>query len=115
MNQVLLTADDLLAGADATFEVVVPPGLLPAGKNAGSNGVDQDPVVRIRPLTIGTFQLIMKAAKNDPGMIPLLMIKESLVEPALSLDQAKRLPLGLIEFLIENIREISGLTKKKSL
>ena len=112
--EVLLTADDLLAGADATFEVVIPPALLPAGKSNGSNGVDQESIVRIRPLTIGVFQLIMKAAKNDPGLIPLLMIKESLAEPALSLDQAKRLPLGLIGFLIENIREISGLTKKKS-
>lgn len=111
---VLLTVDDLLAGAEATFEVVVPAELLPAGKNNGANGTDQASIVRIRPLTIGVFQLIMKAAKNDPGLIPLLMIKEALVEPALSLEQAKRMPLGLIGFLIENIREVSGLTKKKS-
>ena len=115
MNQVLLTAEDLLAGADATFEVVVPPELLPQANHAAGNGSGQASVVRIRPLSIGVFQLIMKAARTDPGMIPLLMIKESLVEPALSLEQTKRLPLGLIEFLIENIREISGLTKKKSL
>jgi hypothetical protein len=56
----------------------------------------------------------MKAAKNDPGLIPLLMIKESIVEPAMSLDQIRRLPLGLVEFLIEHIREVSGLVKKKS-
>ena len=115
MTQVLLTAEDLLAGADTTFEVAIPSDLLPAAKSTGTNGTEQEQVVRIRPLTIGVFQLIMKAAKNDPGLIPLLMIKESLVEPALSLDQARRLPLGLIEFLIENIRELSGLTKKKSL
>lgn len=115
MTQVILTADDLLAGADATFEVAVPAELLPQAKTAGNNGVEHELLVRIRPLTIGVFQLIMKAAKNDPGLIPLLMIKESLVEPALSLEQAKRLPLGLIEFLIEHIRELSGLTKKKSL
>lgn len=115
MTQVILTADDLLAGADATFEVPVPSELLPQAKSTGNNGTEHESLVRIRPLSIGVFQLIMKAAKNDPGLIPLLMIKESLVEPALSLEQAKRLPLGLIEFLIENIRELSGLTKKKSL
>ena len=115
MNQTILTAEDLLAGAGATFDVVIPPNLLPAVKTLGSNGVGPDePLVQIRPLTIGVYQLIMKAAKNDPGLIPLLMIKESLVEPAMSLEQVRRLPLGLVEFLIEHIREISGLVKKKS-
>ena len=69
--------------------------------------------VRIRPLTIGVYQLIMKAAKNDPGLIPLLMIKESLADPVMSLDQVRRLPLGLVELLIDQIRDVSGLVKKK--
>lgn len=70
--------------------------------------------VRIRPLSIGTFQLIMKAAREDAGMIPLLMIKECLVEPQLDLPQTRRLPVGLIEFLVTQIRTISGLTEKKT-
>jgi hypothetical protein len=36
------------------------------------------------------------------------------VQPALSLGQVKQLPLGLVNFLIAHIREISGLTEKKS-
>ncbi|NEP85197.1 MAG: hypothetical protein F6K39_48200, partial [Okeania sp. SIO3B3] len=68
----------------------------------------------LRPLTIGTFGLIMKAAKNDPGLIPSLMIKESLVKPAMSLDQVKQMHIGLVNFLIAQIRQISGLTPKKN-
>ena len=115
MNQIILTAEDLLAGASTTFDVVIPATLLPTAKKPGINGSGPDEaMVRIRPLTIGVYQLIMKAAKNEPGMIPLLMLKESLVEPVLSLEQVRRLPLGLVELLIGQIREISGLTKKKS-
>ena len=69
--------------------------------------------MQLRPLTIGTFQLIMRAARDDAGMIPLLMIKESLVSPRLSLEQVRQLHLGLVNFLIAHIREVSGLTGKK--
>lgn len=114
MNQLILTAEDLLAGANTTFDVFIPSELLHPAKPEGSNGVaPEESLVRIRPLTIGVYQLIMKAAKNDPGLIPLLMIKESLVEPVMSLDQVRRLPIGLVELLIEQIREVSGLVKKK--
>jgi hypothetical protein len=116
MSQLQLTAEDLLAGAAMTFEVVVPPGVLRPGQNGHAAGREpaQELVVQLRPLTIGTFQLIMKAAKQETGLIPVLMIKESLVQPALSLDQVKQLHLGLINFLIGHIRQISGLTEKKS-
>lgn len=115
MNQTMLTAEDLLAGANATFDVVIPGELLHAVKTAGGNGTEKnEALVQIRPLTIGVYQLIMKAAKNDPGLIPLLMIKESMAEPVMSLDQIRRLPLGLVEFLIGHIREVSGMVKKKS-
>jgi len=115
MNQLLLTAEDLLAGANTTFDVLIPAELLQPGKKQGTNGsTPEEALVRIRPLTIGVYQLIMKAAKNDPGLIPLLMVKESLADPVMSLDQVRRLPLGLVELLIEHIREVSGLVKKKS-
>lgn len=114
MTPIILTAEDLLAGANTTFDVPVPPELLHPAKAQGANGTTpKEALVRIRPLTIGVYQLIMKAAKNDPGMIPLLMVKESLAEPVMSLDQVRRLPIGLVELLIEHIREVSGLVKKK--
>ena len=97
------TPEDLLAGASITFEIVLPADLLQRGT-----------AVQLRPVTIGAFQLIMKAARQDDGLIPLLLIKESLVQPTLSLEQIKQLPLGLVNFLIARIREISGLSEKKS-
>src|SRR5215212_4700814 len=101
MDPFFLTAEDLLAGAEATFDVVVPPEVLatPAGE---TNGAGTAPaMVRLRPLTIGAFQLILKASAGDAGLVPLLMVKEALLEPRLSLDQIRRLPLGLLEFLVE--------------
>ena len=116
MTQLKPTPDDLLAGANAAFDFVVPPHILRPGANgkAETAAQNQDMVIQLRPLTIGAFHLIVKAAKNEVGLIPLLMIKESLVEPALSLEQVKQLHLGLIDFLIGHVRQISGLTEKKS-
>lgn len=108
-----LTPEELLSGAAMTFEIAIPPAVLHPGSQSSETTLEASPIVQIRPLTIGTFQLIMKAAKNDVGLIPLLMIKESLVQPALSLEQIKRLHLGLVNFLIGQIRQISGLTEKK--
>jgi hypothetical protein len=118
MGVLQLTPEDLLAGAENTFELVVPAELLNPTRaiapNSVSNSGGDSRVVQLRPLTIGTFQLIMKAAKQDAGLIPLLMIKESLVQPSLGLEQIKQLPLGLVNFLIDHIRQISGLTGKKT-
>jgi hypothetical protein len=116
MGEVPLTADDLLAGAAVTFEVMIPASVLRPGQQSQTAGDEQaaDTVVHIRPLTIGTFQLIMRAARREPELIPLLMIKEALVQPVLALEQVKRLHLGLVNCLIAHIREISGLTEKKT-
>lgn len=113
MTQRTLTPDEILAGASTTFDVIIPPHLLRPKQNGQPKATVEEALVELRPLTIGTFQLIMKAAKNDRGLIPLLMIKESMVEPALSVDQIRQLHLGLVEFLIEQVRQISGLTEKK--
>ena len=107
-----LRPEDLLAGSSTTFEVTIPPEVLqPISR---SSSAIAEVVVELRPLSIGTFGLIMKAAKDDSGLIPLLMIKESLVKPAMSLEQVKQMHLGLVNFLIAHIREISGLTPKKN-
>jgi hypothetical protein len=104
-----ITPEELLVGSAIAFDVEVPPEILRPGQIHASEGI----VVQLRPLTIGTFGLIIKAGKSDPGLIPLLMIKESLVQPKLSLEQVKSMHLGLVNFLISHIREISGLTEKK--
>ena len=40
----------------------------------------------------------------------MLMLKEALVEPALSLEQVQGLQAGLARFLVEELNRISGLT-----
>lgn len=106
-----VTPEELLGGSEIIFDVAIPPEVLEHSTSTANTG--RELVVQLRPLTIGTFGLIMKAAKSDPALIPLLMIKESLVQPSLSLEQVKNMNLGLVNFLIAQIRQISGLTEKK--
>jgi hypothetical protein len=103
-------ADDLLAGANATFVVEVPAAVVRPGGEADAKPIQ----VELRPISIGAFQLILKAAREDPGMIPLLMIKEALVAPQMNLAQVQRMHLGLVEFLIAQIRAVSGMDEKKN-
>ncbi len=119
MSDLQVTAEELLAGAAMSFDVVVPENVLRPGGNgtAAAGGRTEEgeaATVCLRPLTVGAFQLIMKAARDDSGLVPVLMIKESLVEPALSLEQVQRMHLGLVNFLIAHVRQISGLTGKKA-
>src|SRR5262245_5597652 len=106
MTRLQLTAEDLLAGSAAVYDVDIPHSMLnvtgaasntSAASNAASNvdaasGTEAaEMTVRLRPITIGQFILIMKAAKEDASLIPLLMVKESLVEPEMSLSQVKQM------------------------
>jgi hypothetical protein len=40
----------------------------------------------------------------------LLMVQQSLVEPKLSIDQVSGLSAGLLQFLLEKVNRLSGLT-----
>jgi hypothetical protein len=99
----LLTAQELLAGSLLVHDIVVPASVL----SQGGNGVEGR--VRIRPLKVGTLALISAASREDPSLVPLLMIKDSLVEPALSLDQIRQMHAGLLHFIVAAINRISGL------
>ena len=111
MERLQLTADELLAGSDAIYDIAVPGNLISPGQ---SGQPAAELIVKLRPINIGQFSLIMKAAKDDAALIPLLLVKESLVEPEMPLNQIKQLSVGLVGFLVEQIRAVSGLTKKKS-
>ena len=103
-----LTAEDLLSGQKIVHTVAIPQAILTPG-----NGVDKHALagsVRLRALTVTTLTLISRAAQNDSSLVPLLMIKEALVEPALNLDQVRQLHIGLVHFLVEQINRISGLS-----
>ena len=102
-----LTAQDLLAGSGLVHDIVVPQEILtPGAQPLGEAG---EGIVRMRPLNVAVLTLISRASREDPGLIPLLMIKESLVEPALALDQIRQMHVGLVRFLVGKINSISGL------
>jgi hypothetical protein len=113
-----LTAEDLLAGTATVHDVAVParilhPGGEPERAEFGQDGEHLLPggtgVVRLRPLTVGTLVLVARAARDDPALVPMLLLKESMVEPALSLDQLRRLHAGLVHYLVAAVNTISGL------
>ena len=101
----MLTAEALLAGAGAEQEVEVPERLLPAP--AAAEGADRR--VRLRPLTVRDLRLIARAAKENEDLTGALMVRQALVEPALTLDQIGALPAGLLQFLLREVNRLSGI------
>ncbi|MCY1022303.1 hypothetical protein [Pyxidicoccus sp. MSG2] len=103
----LLSAHDLLAGSALVHEVAVPAQVLRPGSTVEPGRAGGH--VKLRPLRIATLALILKASREEPSLVPLLMVKESLVEPALQLEQIRQLHAGLVHFLVARINLISGL------
>ena len=103
----LLTAQDLLAGGKLVHDVGIPRAILTPGS---MDGAAAGSVVRLRPLNVATLALISRAARDDAGLVPLLMIKEAFVEPALALEQVRQMHVGLVHYLVGRINVISGLT-----
>ena len=100
----MLTADELLAGSALTFEVEVPPQLLPA------KGTPPGGSVRLRPLTVSDLQLIARAARENDALTSALMVQSAVVDPRLTLPQVNSLPVGLLQFLLEEVNRVSGIT-----
>ena len=100
-----LSAGDLLAGSRLVHEVRVPGELLHPGEPGAAGGS-----VRLRPLSVGAMAVISRAARDDASLVPLLMLREALVEPALSLDQVRQLHVGLVHFLVGEVNRASGLS-----
>jgi hypothetical protein len=103
----ILSAQDLLAGSSIIHEIQIPPEILQPGSNSANGAVSGK--IRLRPLSVATLTIISRAARDDAGLVPLLMIKESLVEPTLTLDQIRQMHVGLAHFLVSQINKISGL------
>ncbi len=101
----LLTPQELLSGSLLVHDVLIPDSVL----NPGQTGASDEKRVRLRPLRVATLALISAAARDEPAIVPLLMIKESLVAPVLSFDQIRQMHAGLVQFLAAAINRISGL------
>lgn len=104
----ILAAEDLLASSQAIHEITIPAAILTPGLEDGRAAWSGR--VRLRPLSVGVLALISRASRDDPGLVPLLMIKESIVEPALSLDQIRQLHIGLVYWLVGQVNRVSGLS-----
>lgn len=105
----MLSADELLAGSALTFAIEVPPHVLhPADTAAATeNGAR---TVRLRPLTVRDLQLITRAARESDSLTATLMVQRALVEPEMSVTQVAALHVGLVQFLLEHVNRISGIT-----
>jgi hypothetical protein len=95
-----LTAEDLLAGSALTHDVELPPAL---------RGDAEPARLRVRPLTVRDIQRATRAARDDDTLLSVLMLKEAIVEPALTLEQVHELPAGVARFLLDELNRISGL------
>lgn len=113
MSRQPLTADELLAGSSLTFDVVVPADKLHPSLNGGDSSDDNNDdqqIVRLRPLTLGDLQTIAHAARENDALVATLMVQQALVEPALTVAQVAAMHAGLVQFLLQNVNQISGLS-----
>ena len=101
----MLTASELLAGSTLTFAIEVPARLL-ADAGGGAEGRS----VRLRPLSVGDLQLLMRAAEESDSLLATLMVQRALVEPALTVGEVATLPVGLAQFLLTQVNAVSGIT-----
>jgi len=109
MSALVLSAEELLAGADVTYDVEIPAALLAA--NGKSDAAASAPRrVRLRPLTLRDVQLIAKAARDDDVLTSVLMIQRAVIEPALKEKDIAAMRSGVVRFLVDQVNRVSGLT-----
>lgn len=108
-----LSASDLLAGSELNYEISVPAQLLSSDvvdENDTTEGSVESMGVKLRPLTVRDLQLISRAAKDSDQLTSALMIQVAMVEPELSIGQVNQLSAGLINYLLDEVNRISGIT-----
>lgn len=91
-----------MAGDGEVHAVAVPEELLPGVPGA-------EPVVSLRPLTVRDLRLITRAARDNDDLAAALMVRQALVEPAMTAEQLSAMPAGLMQFLLHEVNRISGL------
>ena len=108
----LLTAEDLLAGAEVVHDVEIPDAVLHPGAPTGDSPAAPRRV-RIRPLTVRDVQLIARAARQDEVLTSALMIQRAVVEPTLREKDVVAMHGGLVRFLVDAINRASGLATEE--
>lgn len=105
----MLSAEELIAGGELTFEVEVPASALRPSVSDPGNGSGGVQRVRLRPLTVRDLQLVVRAAKEQDELVATLMIQRALVEPKMEVPQVARLHVGLVRHLLDQVNRISGI------
>lgn len=105
-----VTAEELMAGKEMTFEVDIPPEILTPSVDGKSSNGHSARKVQLRPLTVRDVQLIAKGAKDDEVLTSVLMIQKAVVAPELKQSEISGMHSGLIRFLVDRINRISGLS-----
>jgi hypothetical protein len=105
-----VTAEELMAGKEMTFEVDIPPEILTPSMNGKQLNGEPAKKVQLRPLTVRDVQLIAKGAKDDEVLTSVLMIQKALVAPELKHSEISGMHGGLVRFLVDCINRISGLS-----
>ena len=100
-----LSAEELLAGAAATYTIEVPGKVLRPGLDESEGGQ-----VTLRPLTVRDVQRVAQAAKEQRLLTSVLMVQQALVNPKLTVEATGSISAGLLQFLLERVNEISGLS-----
>jgi hypothetical protein len=104
---VTLSSEELIAGSTLTYDVVVPPAILhPANGTEPAVGGS----VRLRPLTVGDLQTITRAAKDSDSLVATLMVQRAVVEPELTIAEVAAMHVGLVQFLLERVNDVSGIS-----
>jgi hypothetical protein len=105
-----LSAEELLAGTSATYAVELPGSLLRPGLDGkAASGAPSGSVV-LRPLQIRDLERVVRAAKEQRVLASVLMVQQALVAPKMSVEQVGSLPAGLVQFLLERVNAVSGLS-----
>lgn len=105
-----LSAEELMAGREVTYDVDVPRELLQPDPDSPRPTEASGRTVRLRPLTVKDIQLIAKAARDDEVLTSVLMIQRAVVEPTLKQADITQMSSGLVRFLVERVNRISGLS-----
>ena len=66
--------------------------------------------VELKPLVLADVARLSKAARHDGELSSALMIQQAMIDPKLTLDQVHGLSAGLVEFLVGEINQVSGLS-----
>jgi hypothetical protein len=102
-----LRAEELLAGSSLVHDIEIPlTVLVPARGPSAAVGPRK---VRMRPLTVHDIQRVTKAARDDDTLLSIVMLREAMVEPALTFEEVNGLHAGVARFLLEELNRISGL------